>query len=205
MKEAIAETALQQFLKCGIRTMTIQKLVAPLHISTKTVYKYFKNKEDLLADALNLFYAQQAALIAEASATENPVRYLYYIWFVGIESEYRVNKDFYYDLHHFYPALHEKVLVKNSEKFLRPFKQIITRGMEAGMFRDDIYPEVVIEGLALLYSAITRTTKFTKYKLTPYEVMLNTVDVFIRGICTNQGVAELDEVIQYYRPQHAQQ
>jgi len=50
MKKEILQTSLKQFLKHGIRQMSIQKLVEPLGISTKTVYKYFKNKEELLEE-----------------------------------------------------------------------------------------------------------------------------------------------------------
>jgi len=45
MKEKIIEIALQQFLKHGIRKMTVQKLTGPLGVSTKTVYNFFNNKE----------------------------------------------------------------------------------------------------------------------------------------------------------------
>jgi len=50
MKDEILQTALEQFLKYGIREMSIRKLIASLGISTKTVYKYYKNKEELLED-----------------------------------------------------------------------------------------------------------------------------------------------------------
>ena len=45
-KEIIIEASLQQFLEHGIKQMTIQKLIEPLGLSTKTVYKYFADKED---------------------------------------------------------------------------------------------------------------------------------------------------------------
>lgn len=59
MKEEILQTSIGQFLKDGIGKMSIQKLVEPLRISSKTVYKYFKYKEEFLEEALNLFHAQQ--------------------------------------------------------------------------------------------------------------------------------------------------
>jgi len=50
MKSEIIETSLQQFLTHGIRKMTVKEIIAPLGISTKTVYKYFANKEALLEE-----------------------------------------------------------------------------------------------------------------------------------------------------------
>ena len=48
IKQKIIQGALQQFLTHGIRKMTMQKLVEAMGLSTKTVYKYFTDKEDLL-------------------------------------------------------------------------------------------------------------------------------------------------------------
>ena len=63
MKNEILQTSLQYFLKHGIRKMSNDKLVEILGISTKTLYKYFKNKEDLLEQSLNYYYAQQYELL----------------------------------------------------------------------------------------------------------------------------------------------
>ena len=73
MKEEILQTSLKQFLKHGIREMSIQKLVEPMGISTKTVYKYFKNKEELLEEALHLHYAQQFQILEERIADQKVV------------------------------------------------------------------------------------------------------------------------------------
>lgn len=56
MRERILEMALERFMQYGIRNMTIKKLVEPLGISTKTVYKFFKSKEELLEECLTVLY-----------------------------------------------------------------------------------------------------------------------------------------------------
>jgi len=73
-KERIIEVSLQQFLEHGIKQMTIQKLIEPLGLSTKTVYKYFADKEDLLKQCLFLHYTeltQRFTLLEKAMS--NPV------------------------------------------------------------------------------------------------------------------------------------
>lgn len=57
-KKRITKVSLQQFLENGIKQMTVQKLIDPLGLSTKTVYKYFADKEDLLKQCLLLHYAK---------------------------------------------------------------------------------------------------------------------------------------------------
>ena len=73
-KEIIIEVSLQQFLEHGIKQMTIHKLVDPLGLSTKTVYKYFADKEDLLKQCLFLHYSELSErFIFLEKAYSNPV------------------------------------------------------------------------------------------------------------------------------------
>ena len=105
MKEKILQTSLEQFLKFGIRKMSIQKLVSPLGISTKTVYKYFKNKEELLKEVLNLHYNQQYQLLEKLSENQNAVTLFYDIWHQAVLREFGINNIFFRDLHYYYPEL----------------------------------------------------------------------------------------------------
>src|SRR5205085_9661556 len=100
MKEEILQTALKQFLKYGIREMSIQKLIEPLGISTKTVYKYFKNKEELLEEVLHLYYTQQFQLLENLTADQNAVHLLFDIWHTAIERSYKISTVFFQDLHY---------------------------------------------------------------------------------------------------------
>ena len=59
--------------------MSVQKLVSPMGISTKTVYKYFKNKEELLEEVLRYYFAQQFQLFERFLEEKNTI----FIW-VGL-------------------------------------------------------------------------------------------------------------------------
>ena len=65
MKEEILQTALRHYLTHGIREMSNYRLVEILGISTKTLYKYFTSKEELLEETLHLFYSRQFRLLEE--------------------------------------------------------------------------------------------------------------------------------------------
>ena len=111
MKDKIIETSLQQFLKHGIRKMTVQKLIEPMGISTKTVYKYFSNKEDLLKHCLLKHYSESVAhfdLLKDE--TSSPVVTMFKIWYNAIETDFGVNHIFYHDLNYYYPQLQDAVI-----------------------------------------------------------------------------------------------
>src|SRR5580765_1314180 len=108
-KNDILNTCLKYFLQHGIRKMSNEKLVALLGISTKTIYKYFKNKEKLLEEVLHLYHDQKYEALQSPPPDQNAVCFLFDTWHFAIEKEPRVSKIFYQDLNYYYPKLAEKV------------------------------------------------------------------------------------------------
>lgn len=197
MKEEILQTSLQQFLHYNIRKVSIQKLVEPLGISTKTVYKYFANKEQLLEEALYLLYKQSFKEWEKRLATYNTVALFFDLWYSGIEIEYNVNKIFYQDLRYYYPALHEQYEALLTKKYKKQLIQIIQRGIAEDLFLHGIITEVIFEAISVLFKAIAREGQFNQFKTTSFDILLNTIAVMIRGFCTPKGLQLLEAHIQH--------
>ncbi len=200
MKNEILKTAYEQFLKFGIREMSIKKLIEPLGISTKTVYKYYKNKEELLEGVLQLHYNQQFHLVENFSADQNVVLCLFDIWYLATEKAYDVNDLFYKDLHYYYPELEKKNELAIGAKFGLLLENLIRKGINVGIFKENILPEVAMEGIYILYNAVARTDLFKKFSVSPYEILLNSIVIYIRGLCTLKGIQELEEYITTIKP-----
>jgi AcrR family transcriptional regulator len=195
-KNDILKACLKYFLQHGIRKMSNDKLAGLLGISTKTFYKYFENKEQLLEEASHLFHTQQYQRLENLSIEQNAACQLFDLWLGGVEIEYKVNKAFFQDLHYYYPEVAEKVESAISKKFKKQFILIIRRGMKEGDFSENIIPEVALEGIFVLYSALVRTEHFKSFKLSSSAAMLNTIALYIRGFCTHKGLEQLDANIE---------
>jgi AcrR family transcriptional regulator len=192
MRDEIVEIALRQFLKYGIRKITVKKLIEPIGISSKTVYRYFKGKEDLLRHCLLKHYSWLAEQFQEmTSEHENPVVALYGIWDRAIELDFGVNHVFYHDLNYYYPRLQDAVLRKLFRMNIVAVQRLIEKGRKQGLFRQDIVPAVIPEVITILYTSITRTNQLKKYKLSTKTLMQNTIEAYIRGICTEAGLEKL--------------
>jgi AcrR family transcriptional regulator len=198
VKNEILKACLKHFLQHGVRKMSNDRLVALLGISTKTIYKHFKDKEDLLAQALDLFFSQQHELFEKLAPRERTPVLLFYIWQQGFDMEFKVNKTFFHDLHYYYPGLEKKVEVRNVKKLWKQFIQIINRGKKDGDLRKEIIPEAVLEGISVLYVSIVRKGEFKKLGLPPNEILLNTIGAYLRGICTEKGIEILDNHIKSF-------
>ena len=192
MKNEILETSLQQFLKHGIRKMSVQKLIAPLGISTKTVYKYFKNKEELLEQGLRLFHAQQYEMLQNQLASQHAATLFFDIWYKSFELEYKVNQVFFHDLHYYYPELEKKIEATVAKKFELHFAGIVQKGIDEGAFQKTIHPEIILEVVYVLYASIVKEGRFKRFRMSAFDILFNTIGKYIRGICTEKGITELD-------------
>jgi len=195
MKEHIIETALKQFLAGGIRSNTMQKLASKMGISTKTMYKYFADKEALLEECLKVHYSEtdkgMQLLLADKP---NPVVFLCRLYAKSVELDFGTNHLFYHDLNYYYHELQDKAIKNFSHNAIRLLLTSISNGIAEGYFLPDLKPAVVLEALTVLYASVTRHPTYKKYKLQPVQLMRHTVDIYLRGICTGKGLAIINQI-----------
>ena len=196
MKDKIVQASLNLYLQYGIRQMSIQKLVESLNISTKTVYKYFKNKEELLEAVLYRYHGEQYQLLENLPAGENAACLFFMIWQLATEQQYQINKGFYEDLQYYYPELEQKVNTVIGQKFEQYFLSVIHQAMDEEAFRNDILPEVALRSVLVLHQAAVQTEAFKRFGLSTQELMLHTTGQYIRSLCTPMGLKAVDEHIQ---------
>ena len=195
MKEEIIQKALPQFLKHGIRKMSNNNLVDLLGISTKTLYKYFTNKEDLLEKVLLYYHAQQYEMQERLPARQNTACLFFSVWQHAVEIECKTNKLFYEDLHYYYPELEKKVNKRISAKFERFFLSILESGIEEGYFRKDVNPVAALRTIFVLHRTAVRTKELQDLRLSETDLLLTTIGTYIRGLCSENGLRNLDEYI----------
>ncbi len=193
MKDKIVEVALEQFLKHGIRSMTIKKLIEPMGISTKTVYKYFESKEDLLAGCLNVLYnGYYTEFKAILSKGYGPVNTLLSVYRGALIKDFGVNHQFFHDLNHYYPELQDAAIEQSRKNYGSMFMQLMQEGINDGYFHDFIIPEIALKGTSNLYTSITRSEEHKQFKGGPDKLFKNLVEVYIRGMCTEKGLKEIE-------------
>jgi AcrR family transcriptional regulator len=179
--------------------MSNQRLVESLGISTKTVYKYFTNKEELLEEILHLYHGKQYEMLKNLPVEQNVACLFFDVWQIAVETEYKVNKIFYQDLHYYYPELEKKVNAVIGKRFEAHFLSILHKGIKQGAFRKDIIPEVVLQSVFVLLRAAVQTDKFEKFDLSATDLLLNTIGNYIRGLCSEKGMQALDAHIQAFK------
>ena len=128
MKDKIIAKATQLFLKLGFKSVTMDDIANEMCISKKTIYKYFCNKELLIAettDAItNTIYSTIDEIVAKKhNAIKENFEIIKMIkeMFVSIETSPS------YQLKKHYPEIHEKLTEKLQSECTTLFKQNIEK------------------------------------------------------------------------------
>jgi len=192
-KSEITAVALEQFMQHGIRSMTIKKLVEPLGISTKTVYKYFSSKEELLEECLSVLYdGYFNELNALINQQENPVNTLLALFRSAFGKDFGVSHAFFHDLNYYYPELQNAAQNRTKNNYGSLMIPLVEDGIAKGYFSKNIKPEIALAGIGILYTSITRSDNYRDHKGSPYELFKNLVEVYLRGMCTEKGIKEIE-------------
>jgi AcrR family transcriptional regulator len=195
MKEQVIATSLKQFLAHGIRNMTMQKLASAMGISTKTMYKFFADKEQLLEECLKVHYsAMDEEMKSISNSSPNPVAFICGIYDKSMELDFGANHLFYHDLNYYYPELQDKVISQMSGHIIDILTGAIKSGIAEGYFLSYLQPAVVLEVLSVLYTSVTRHDTYKKFDIPPRALAGHTIDIYLRGICTEKGLKIINEI-----------
>ena len=193
MRERIIETALERFLEHGIRNMTIVKLVEPLGISTKTVYKYFDSKEALLRECLRVLYdGYYNEFRAILSSRNSQVNKLLILFRATLGKDFGMSREFFHDLNYYYPELQNEAINNARNNYGMLMVPLVENGIKEGYFVEHLDPQLALKGIVTLYSSITRGEEYKNCKGSPYPLFKNLVETYIRGMCTEKGIKEID-------------
>lgn len=195
MKETILSSALPLFFRMGIRKMSMQSLSDTLGVSTKTIYKYYTTKEKLLESALKHHNQLQFVEFEKIILKKGVAIQLYEIWKKGIELEYAINRDFYKELHKYYPTLAKKMDTINAKLIWGRLIDFVEAGKQAGELIPEIQPVLFLESLAQLYLSITRFGKFDKMQHSVDGILQNSILPIIRGACSSKSIKQFDHYI----------
>ncbi len=134
MRERIIQSAVEQIHKYGFRRFTIGDITSDLSISSKTIYKYFAGKDDIISAVCTSFIEAEKEKILKILTAECT-------WLdkmTAIISEGPSNNDqLAFELKKHFPDEWKKVM--DMQKFLSQHrKQFMEQGVVSGNIRPDI-------------------------------------------------------------------
>jgi len=196
MKESILKKSGEIFLKFGFKSVTMDDIANELGISKKTIYKYFKNKVDLVDQATEYMH--------DLMHTE--VLKIYDMGYNAIEENFEANKVFkgfmqnsddspVYQLKKYYPETYKKIMAQEFCLFKDCLSNNVEKGIRDGLFRANINVEQIVKFYFSLIMSVHDSDLYTYSKNTINKLELNVLEYHTRAIATKKGITELEKQI----------
>ncbi len=188
VKESIIATAETLFLRYGFKRVTMDDIAREMAISKKTIYQYFKDKNEIVCSVTEQYLAKEnEAIVALEEESENVIEYL-----VMLSKELRrhiaaIHPAAMDDLKKYFPQ-GWKIFVKyKRDYFLKSMIKTLNKGMDEGYFRRNMNPEVLavmrMEQIPLSFDQ----NLFPRNRFEFAEVQVELLRHFMAGIITEKG------------------
>lgn len=186
--DKILKVALELFFKYGIKRITMDDIAKELGMSKKTIYQFYKEKDDLVNQLLVLQLGQQTKKFDEVKLiAKDPIHEMLLISDKMREMMQHINPVFFLDLQKFYPDAFKEFQKFKEECAFQDILRNIQEGKAAGYYREDINDEFAARVRLAQIDMLMFGNYFSFEKVSftkSNELML---DMFVHGISTVKG------------------
>ena len=191
LKHRIICVAMEAFAANGIRPITMDMIAHSLKISKRTLYENFKDKEALLLAGVRLHHKKMHDHLLEfTEKKKNVLEIILHYFEMGLEEMRLTNAKFYSDMNKYPIVLKEihKQRANDKENSIG----FLQKGVEQGLFRDDIRFDIVGR---ILGDTIDSSIRNICADSSPEVTFRTIIPVWMRGISTPKGQQILDEFL----------
>jgi len=195
IREKIIEEAKAQFIKNGVRSVTMDDIAQNLSISKRTIYENFRDKNELLKSCLESMWNEQARRNEEIiKGAPNVIEAIFQLMQIAINAIRTYNPLFALDLKKYHPAVWKETSLRNEEMGFNQMYRLVRKGINENLFRKNINVEIVTKILQEQLKALSDEKAFPKDKYKLDVVFENMIINFIRGIATAKGLEIIDSL-----------
>lgn len=188
IKDRILLAAQEQFLRNGIKSVSMDDIAAHLGMSKKTLYKWFENKDQIVHATMerHLGTTQQECDCLQADAT-TAVDELFKMmgWlrnqFAG------VHNSIFFDLKKYHPATWQLWMAHKNQYILQQIEDNLRRGMSEGLYRADLQVDIMARMRLAQIELAFDTDVFPARQFDAQRVQLAMLEHFMLGVATLKG------------------
>jgi AcrR family transcriptional regulator len=199
ISEKILETAGSLFLKYGVKSISMDDIARELSISKKTIYHFFKDKNEMVYLISERFLQEQKDKFDRIQEeSKDPIELLYGGTLHAREIFEKINPYILFDIRKYYKDAWRLYL--DFEKNIMFGSLIVTlqEGVEKGLFRADIDVQILatlrMEEIKLAFDKDVFPSETFNFKEVQYQIL----DHFFYGIMTEKGYALLNKYKENY-------
>ena len=206
IKERIIKESCILFVRYSIKT-TMDEVAKQLGISKRTIYENFKDKTELVTECTEYIAESAHCIIIDIfKKAENVlIAILQLLYQQNVHGKY--NLKYMVELRRYYPDIYKNHLLKYHDKKQKGREELMRKGIEEGVFRNDI--NITLTSFMFSEQAnLIFSEQFEKFNDDIGATLdyFNENDIFkdiaithIRGISTPKGIEILEEYIKRFK------
>lgn len=183
----IVEAFARRAQQVGIRSISMGELARELRVSTKTLYKYFRNKEDLVYELVarweNRIYKP---LSSYEGGLLDILRYWVRVW---VENDAQFSRAFWLDLKTDYPQLY-KVYVDSLYSRMAVMKARVTP-----FLKPEVNPDFAWSAYFILMTATSQPKTFERIGMTREQCVYAAFDFWVSAALDRERIAREPAVL----------
>ena len=193
MKDKILETSNELFLNLGFKSVTMDEIASKLGVSKKTIYKYFKNKTELV-DAVTdyMFHIVSCGIDGICALKMNPIEEIFSIKRFVMDHLKDEKSSPQYQLQKYYPKIYASLMQKQFHVMQVCVLNNLKKGIENGLYREHIDLEFTSR---IYFNGMVGIKNKDLFPLTDYSMntlMNHYLEYHLRGISTLKGIEQLE-------------
>jgi len=196
LKDRILKVADMLFHKFGARSVSMDDIAAELAISKKTIYQYFKDKDEIVtmvtANNIDQEIRKFSTVVAQS---KDAIDELFNLSICIRSSMSEINPSLLFDLKKYHPRGWDLWLNFKNGYIKKTILNVIARGKSEGYFRENIDAEILatfrVESVEMAFDS----TIFPPDKFNFTEVHMMLFDHFVHGLMTVKGLEIYDGLI----------
>lgn len=196
-RDRILAGAFELFSRFGIKSVTMDDIARHLSISKKTIYQFFRDKDEVVHTLIDRHFAIEVAdfeLIANTAP--NVVEEVFGHMRKLHKMFTNANPNMFYDLRKFHPRSWELVTRFRTETCLAMVERALEKGKKDGYVRMDVNSKILaqlrIEEIEMGFNPMI----FPPDKYQMLDVQIAMVEHFLYGVCTLRGHKLINKIKQ---------
>ncbi len=178
----------------GIKATSMDFIASTLHISKRTLYEVFGNKNQMVSECISALHERiKKEHSAIFESTENVMEAILLHFVKQRDFLSKTSVEFISDMDALY-AQTEIHTAESRQLFLDNFVAIMRKGVEQGYFRSDVNLRVQCRMMHIQMESLKRMEELFPSDITLLDAFDSVSIAFLRGIASLKGLEMLDQL-----------
>jgi AcrR family transcriptional regulator len=182
------------FLKAGIKSVTMDDIARHLGMSKKTIYQFFKDKNELVIALVQKKLKEDENQMEEiVNKSGNVIEGMINMMKCSEDIFSRINPIVIHDLQKYHPDAWKQFQNFKSGVIVQTLEELLKKGIEQGYIRADIDVKIIARMRMIQVEMGFNTAIFPHSEFNVWKVQQQFHEHFNYGICTLEGYRLLNE------------